>query len=77
MLNKTYIKAIENIREATKGWTGTKLDNGFAVPEPDDESQYGGKFLLPILKTLHARLATEVEKEGFSPNQYVLYRLSV
>ena len=72
----TYVEAFENIREAMEGWIETKLENGFTVPEPVDENQYSGKFVLRIPKTLHARLAMEAEKEGVSLNQYALYRLS-
>ena len=72
----TYIEAFENIQTAMEGWIETKLENGFTVPEPTDENQYSGKFVLRIPKTLHARLAKEAEKEGVSLNQYALYRLS-
>jgi predicted HicB family RNase H-like nuclease len=59
-----------------EGWLETKLANGFPVPEPIDEGQYSGKFVLRLPKSLHARLAMEAEKEGVSLNQYALYRLS-
>ena len=72
----TYAEAFENIQEAMKGWIETKLENGFAVPDPVDETLYSGKFVLRIPKTLHAHLALEAEKEGVSLNQYALYRLS-
>ena len=72
----TYAEAFENIREAMEGWIETKLEKGFPVPQPADDSQYSGKFVLRIPKTLHARLAMEAEKEGVSLNQYALYRLS-
>ncbi|MDR0497650.1 MAG: type II toxin-antitoxin system HicB family antitoxin [Treponema sp.] len=78
----THVEAFDNIREAMEGWIETKLENGFAIPDPVDdypieESQYSGKFVLRIPKTLHARLAMEAEKEGVSLNQYALYRLSI
>ncbi|MCL2481073.1 MAG: type II toxin-antitoxin system HicB family antitoxin [Spirochaetaceae bacterium] len=72
----TYTEAFENIQEAMKGWIETKLENGFTVPEPIEESQYSGKFVVRIPKSLHAHLAMEAEKEGISLNQYALYRLS-
>jgi predicted RNase H-like HicB family nuclease len=72
----TYAKAFENIQEAMEGWIETKLENGFPVPMPIEKSQYSGKFVLRIPKTLHARLAMEAEREGVSLNQYALYRLS-
>ena len=72
----TYTEAFENIHEAMKGWIKTKLENGFTVPDPIDDNQYSGKFVLRLPKSLHARLAFEAEQEGVSLNQYALYRLS-
>ncbi|GHV84707.1 pilus biosynthesis protein HicB [Spirochaetia bacterium] len=73
----TSAEAYENIQEAMEGWIESKLENGFPVPAPIDESQYSGKFVLRLPKSLHARLATEAEREGISLNQYALYRLSM
>ncbi|MCL2245150.1 MAG: type II toxin-antitoxin system HicB family antitoxin [Treponema sp.] len=72
----THAQAFENIQEAMKGWIKTKLDNGFSVPEPIDDNNYSGRFVLRLPKSLHARLAYEAEQEGVSLNQYALYRLS-
>ena len=72
----TYAEAFENIQEAMKGWIEAKLENGFSIPEPSDENQYSGKFVLRLPKSLHARLALQAEQEGISLNQYALYRLS-
>ena len=72
----TYPETFENIREAMEGWIETRLENGFMVPQPIDDSQFSGKFVLRIPKTLHARHAMEAEQEGVSLNQYALYRLS-
>ena len=73
---ETYTEAFENIQESMEMWIEGKLEGGFPVPLPIDESQYSGKFVLRIPKTLHARLVAEAEKEGVSLNQYALYRLS-
>jgi len=73
----TYTEAFENIREAMEGWIDAKLGNGFPVPQPIDDNQFSGKFVLRLPKSLHARLAMEAEKEGVSLNQYALYRLSM
>jgi predicted RNase H-like HicB family nuclease len=72
----THEEAFTNIQEAMEGWIETKLANGFPVPEPIDEGQYSGKFVLRLPKSLHARLSMEAEREGVSLNQYALYRLS-
>jgi len=73
----TYTDAFENIQEAMELWIEGKLEGGFPVPLPVDESKYSGKFVLRIPKTLHAHLAMEAENEGVSLNQYALYRLSL
>jgi predicted RNase H-like HicB family nuclease len=72
----TYTEAFENIREAMKGWIETKLENGFSIPDPIDDSRYSRKFILRLPKSLHAQLALQAEQEGVSLNQYALYRLS-
>ena len=73
----SYEEAFANIRMAMEGWIETKLENGFSVPAPIEDSQYSGKFVLQLPKSLHAKLAMEAEREGVSLNQYALYRLSV
>lgn len=73
---ETYEEAFNNIREAMEGWIECKLEGGFPVPKPIDDTQYSGKFVLRIPKSLHAQLASAAEREGVSLNQYALYRLS-
>lgn len=73
----TYEEAFKNIQEAMTGWIECKLDGGFPVPAPIEETNYSGRFVVRIPKTLHAKLAQEAEREGVSLNQYALYRLSV
>ena len=72
----TIEEAHANIKEAIEGWIETKLELGFPIPLPVNTDNYSGKFLLRLPKSLHARLATEAEKEGISLNQYALYKLA-
>ncbi|MCL2277175.1 MAG: type II toxin-antitoxin system HicB family antitoxin [Treponema sp.] len=72
----TYAEAFENIQMAMAGWIEAKIEGGFPIPEPIDDNQYSGKFVLRLPKSLHARLVHEAEQEGVSLNQYALYRLS-
>lgn len=74
--SESFEEAYANIYEAMEGWIETKLENGFEVPEPLEENNYSGKFVLRIPKTLHKKLALAAEKEGVSLNQYALYKLS-
>jgi predicted RNase H-like HicB family nuclease len=72
----TFEEAFTGLQEAAEGWIETKLENGFPVPIPQDPGNFSGKFIVRLPKTLHARLATEAEREGVSLNQYALYKLS-
>ena len=72
----TKEEALQSLSEAMELWIETKLANGFAVPEPKQESKASGKFTLRLPKSLHQRLTMEANKEGVSLNQYALYKLS-
>ena len=73
---ETKEEAIQSLNEVMELWIETKLENGFAVPEPMQEAKATGKFTLRLPKSLHQRLTMEASKEGISLNQYALYKLS-
>lgn len=72
----SFEETYASLREAMLGYIETKLENGFDVPEPVQNNDFSGKFVVRIPKTLHYRLSVEAEKEGVSLNQYALYKLS-
>ena len=72
----SYEEVWEGLQEAMEGYIETKLENGFAIPEPIQTEKYSGKFVIRLPKSLHFRLAMEAEQEGVSLNQYALYKLS-
>lgn len=73
---ETFQEAYKNLREAMEGWIETKLESGFPVPAPLDNSRFSGKFVIRVPKSLHARLSVEAGQEGVSLNQYAVYKLS-
>lgn len=74
---ETFNDAYASLLEAMEGYIEAKLQNGFEIPEPIQNSDYSGKFVIRIPKSLHFKLSVEAEKEGVSLNQYALYKLSV
>ena len=72
----TFEEAYRNLRDAMQGWIEVKLEAGYDIPLPKKESDFSGKFIVRIPKTLHFRLTLEAEKEGVSLNQYALYKLA-
>jgi predicted HicB family RNase H-like nuclease len=49
---------------------------GLKIPEPREEIEYSGKFLLRVPRSLHKDLAEEAEREGTSINRFVIQVLS-
>ena len=66
----------ENLNEAMMGYLEVLIEDGDPIPVPVKDTDYSGKFVLRLPKTLHFRLAQEAEKEGVSLNQYALFKLS-
>ena len=74
---ETEREALEGLNEAMECYLETKLEFGDPIPEPVQEGDYSGKFLVRIPKSLHRRLSLESQKEGISLNQYALYKLAM
>ena len=67
---------VPNIQDAKKAWLIAALEDGIAIPEPDELNNYSGQFKLRIPKSLHKQLAEHSKREGISMNQYCLYLLT-
>ena len=72
----TIEDAMNNAKDAKKGWIEAALEEGIEINEPDSIEDYSGQFKLIIPKTLHRTLALNAKKEGISMNQYCVYLLS-
>lgn len=73
---ETVEELYDNLKEVMEGWLEVKLEYGDPIPEPVIESNYSGKFVLRLPKSLHQKLSIEAEVEGVSLNQYALYKLA-
>ncbi|MGK7903609.1 MAG: type II toxin-antitoxin system HicB family antitoxin [Hormoscilla sp.] len=72
----TLEETVNNIAEARQLWIETVYDSGRDIPLPSTETDYSGKLLLQMPKSLHRRLAETSSREGVSLNQYILFLLS-
>jgi len=72
----TLEETMNNIAEARQLWIETVYDSGREIPLPSTETDYSGKLLLQMPKSLHRRLAETSSREGVSLNQYILFLLS-
>ena len=72
ILNGLY----ESMNDAMEGYIEIKMENNLPIPVPETASDYSGKFVVRLPKSLHQRLVIEAEREGVSLNQLALYKLA-
>jgi antitoxin HicB len=65
----TEAEALVEIQEAMLAWIESALLHGDSVPEPTPISEYSGKMLVRMPKSLHRRLIERAEAESVSANQ--------
>ena len=68
---ETVEEAYNNLEEAKKEWLSYMLENNLPIPEPAAKTNYSGKFVVRIPKTLHQIISEQSKREGLSLNQYV------
>ena len=69
-------EAYDNIHEAKEEWLSSMLERGMKIPEPVEQEEYSGKFIIRLPKTLHRALVQVSKREGVSLNQYVTNALA-
>ena len=72
----TLEELYESLNEAMEGYIEIKMENNLPIPVPETASDYSGKFVVRLPKSLHQRLVIEAEREGVSLNQLALYKLA-
>jgi antitoxin HicB len=68
--------AFKMIEDAKKAWIETALEDGADIPEPVNEDEFSGKFVVRVPKSLHKILSKQAKQEGVSLNQYINYKLA-
>ena len=64
----TLEELYKNLNEAMEGYLEVKLENNLQIPLPNKVSDYSGKFVIRLPKSLHQRLSIEAEQEGIRLN---------
>ena len=72
----TLEEAYDNIEDAKKEWLMSMLERKMNIPEPADQEEFSGKFLVRLPKSLHRTLVQISKREGVSLNQYVANALA-
>lgn len=72
----TVAEAVENVQKVKALWIESQYNSDGDIPEPIDEDEFSGRFVLRIPKVLHRTLAYEARKQGVSLNHYTSHLLS-
>ena len=72
----TAAEAAENLETAAEAWVEGALDDGFDIPPATGDTQYSGKFVVRLPRSLHHRCALLAQQEGVSLNQFVVSALA-
>ena len=67
----TIDEAFDKLEDAKYTWVDDCLERGLPIPEPREDADYSGKFLLRLPRSLHRRLAQLAEENTTSLNRYV------
>lgn len=68
---ETVEEANAMIEDAMRGWIEAELASGSAIPEPRQEEEFSGKFVVRVAKSLHRKIDEVAEREGVSLNQWI------
>lgn len=73
---ETAEESVAEVEDARVLWIETAYEHGDDIPLPCTDTQYSGKTLLRMPRSLHQKLAEGAEREGISLNQHLVSLLS-
>jgi antitoxin HicB len=73
---ETPEEALEMIDDAMAGWLETALTHGQSIPEPREDDDYSGKFVVRVPRSMHRKLAEQAGEDGVSLNQWIVAALA-
>jgi antitoxin HicB len=68
---ETFDQLEPMLEDAMRLWIATALEDRRPVPEPREEQDYSGKFIVRVPRWLHRQIAERAGQESISLNQYV------
>src|SRR5258706_13194226 len=68
---ETLEEAYTNLEDAARGWLEAVIELGQNVPDPAAESEYSGKIVLRLPRSLPRAAATLAERDGVSLNTFL------
>ena len=72
----TAAEALAALEDVAASWVEAALELGQTIPEPVGISDFSGRLLLRLPKSLHRKAALVAEMEGVSLNQFIVAALA-
>ncbi len=72
----TFSELAEMLDDAMRAWIETALADGDPIPEPRPLTDYSGKFVARVPRSLHRELVQAAGRDGVSLNSFVNMALS-
>ena len=73
----TAAEALANLENVAEGWLEAALANGQKIPKPVEESDFSGKLMLRLPKSLHKEAALAAGRDGVSLNQFIVMAIGI
>ena len=73
---KTPQEALSNLEEIMKELLQSEIEQKHIIPEPDQDQNYSGTFLIRTSPALHQECAENAQRQGVSFNKYVIQLLA-
>lgn len=70
-VGESAAEALANLMEVAEIWLESALEHGRAIPDPLEESDFSGRFVLRLPKSLHAKAAKAAQRDGASLNTFI------
>lgn len=68
--------ALAMLDDALIAWLEGALEDGVAIPEPEEDRRFSGRFVIRVAHSMHRTLSERAEREGVSLNSLVVTALA-
>lgn len=66
------IEALSGLGDVAYAWLESMIETGQSIPKPPETTDYSGRLLLRMGKTLHQKAARSAEADGISLNAFIV-----
>lgn len=75
-IGESRAEALDNLERVAESWLEVAIARGLKIVEPTNESEFSGKLVLRLPKSLHKSSAYAAKRDGVSLNQFIVTALS-